>query len=121
MHTAIGWRQPEKAEESIDEHGDRRLSDPPERERGNRYPELSSSDVSIEMRQSALDILRRIVAVVRHLVDSASPNRDERKLGGHEKRIESHQKQNDTKAGGDCTGAKVFGRTLQKGQEIHIQ
>jgi hypothetical protein len=121
VNATICGRQPEQPEESVDDYCDRRLSDPSERQRSNRYSELRPRDVSIEMRQSALNVFRGIVAVLRHLVDSASPNGDERELGGHEKRVESHQKQNDTKAGGDCTGAKVFGRTLQKGQEIHIQ
>jgi hypothetical protein len=62
-----------------------------------------------------------MVAGIGHLVDAAPPHCDERELGSDEKGVEPHQKQNDTKAGGDSTGAKVFGWTLQKGQEIHMR
>jgi hypothetical protein len=60
------------------------------------------------------------VAVFGHLVNTASSNCDKRKLSRDEKGVETDQKQNDTKAGQYRTGAKVFGRTLLQGQEIHI-
>jgi len=55
------------------------------------------------------------------LVDPASSDGDERELGCDKEGVEGHQKQNDTKAGGYLTHAEVFGRTLKKGQEIHIR
>jgi hypothetical protein len=72
------------------------------------------------MSQSALNVPRAGVAAIRHLVDSTSSNGDEREFGGDKKRVQRYQKQNDTEAGGYCAGTKVFGRTLKKGQEIHI-
>jgi hypothetical protein len=105
----------------IDEHGHRRLTDPAESQRGDRDAELRSSDVSVEVLERFLDVSGAGIAGFRHLVDSASSNRNKGEFGGDEERIKRHQKQNDTQAGGYLTHAEVFGRTLKKGQEIHIR
>jgi hypothetical protein len=120
VHAFSRGGQPEQSKETIDEHCNRGLANPSQGERRNRNSELRSGDVAIEMRESSLHISRAVVAALRHLVDSTSSNGDKREFGGDEKRVERYQKQNDTEADRYCTGAKVFGRTLKKGQEIHI-
>jgi len=69
----------------------------------------------------ALHLAGGAVAGFDHLVDAASSYGNEGELGGDKKRVERHQKQNDTQAASNFTRTKVFGRTLKKGQEIHIQ
>ena len=113
--------QPEQSEEAVDEDCHRRLTNPAECERSDGDSQLRARDVSVEMSECALALFCTAVAGLRHLVDAAAPDSDECELRGDEKRVEGYQKQNDTKAGGDFTGAKVFGRTLKKGQEIHIR
>jgi hypothetical protein len=120
VHSLTGGRKPEEAEESVNDDRHRRLTDPAEGERRDCYSELRPSDVAIEMSQRTLNFSSGVIARFDHLVDSASSYGNKGELGGDEKRVKRHQKQNDTQPGTDFTRAKVFGRTLKKGQEIHI-
>ena len=72
------------------------------------------------MFEGLLNIFCPAVARLGHFVDAASADCDERKLGRNEECIQCDEQQDETEAGPDFTGAKVFGGTLQEGQEIHI-
>jgi hypothetical protein len=115
------WGQSEQTEEVIDEYRHRRLTNPAKCQRCDRDTELRSGDISVEMLERFLNVAGPRVAGFRHLIDSASSHRDKRELGSDKEGVQRYQKQNDTKAGSYLTHAEVFGQTLKKGQEIHIQ
>jgi hypothetical protein len=121
VYTLSSGRQSEDSEESVDDYRHCRLADPAEREGSDRYSKLSACDVAVQVSQRTLDCAGCGITGVDHLVDAAPSDRNEGKLGSDKKRVERYQKQNDTQAGRNFTRTKVFGRTLKKGQEIHIR
>ena len=78
-------------EHAIHQHGDRRLADPAERQRGERDTELSARDVPVELTQGTLHHLCAAVPLGRHLVDAAPADCHQRKLGCNEEGVEQNQ------------------------------
>jgi hypothetical protein len=91
-------RLAEPSEDCVDEDRYRRLANPSQGERRERNTELGAGYVTVEVIERALNSARRTITCFDHLIDAASADRDESKLGRDEKRIEQDQKHNDTQA-----------------------
>jgi len=72
------------------------------------------------MSEGSLNASGGPVAVARHLVDAAASNRHECKLGGNEEGVEADQQEHNTKARRNRSACDLLGRSVLKGQKVHI-
>jgi hypothetical protein len=102
MSDSRGSFDPERAEQTVDETRQRRLTEPAKAERREGDPELRCRDVAVEVRQRLLDRPTLSIALRRHLVDLASARADQRELGGDEEGVSEDEQDDPAQATEDA-------------------
>ena len=86
-----GDRAGEPAEAVLNQPGERRLADPAETQRSERYPQLSRGDVPVERLYRAARQPSFAISRLRHLVQASLPGPHQGKLGRHEEGVRQDQ------------------------------